>query len=344
MDGSKTAKFQMSGTLKALLRILLLLVSACLPYYFRLILGMEVDLADFLYAPVVLIVLWWPTRGTIVALSLSLLLPIFPLFVEPATPLLYNLQRGLTLFAIALLVSALSRQTKEAEQEIRQRNKELRDSFKGIIAALASAIDARDPYTYGHSERVAQYSSEIGRELGLEPHEVVTIHYAGLLHDIGKIGISEQPLHKPDALDVEEWDVMKAHPIIGAGILEPVPLLEEIVPLVSHHHERYDGTGYPNRLAREKTPLGARILAVADAFEAMTSHRPYRPALSPAKAIAVLQKGMGKQWDAEVVEALLRILEKEALRCGVGDSPELLPVLRDTRDERRREDRRTTHS
>jgi len=190
---------------------------------------------------------------------------------------------------------------------------ELRESFVGIIAALAAAIDAKDPYTRGHSERVARYAAEIARELGLEPREVETVHYAGLLHDIGKIGVSEQALYKPDALDIEEWETVKAHPVIGARILKPISLLKEIVPLVRHHHERYDGTGYPDGLAGEEIPLGARILAVADSFEVMTSSRPYSPAMPPAQAIALLQEGMGKQWDAEVVEALLRALEKERL-------------------------------
>jgi len=190
---------------------------------------------------------------------------------------------------------------------------ELRESFVGVIAALAAAIDAKDPYTHGHSERVARYAAEIARELGLETHEVETVHYAGLLHDIGKIGVSEQSLKKPDALDVKEWEVMKAHPAIGARILEPISLLKEIIPLVRHHHERCDGTGYPDGLAGEEIPLGARILAVADAFEVMTSPRPYSPAMSPAQAIALLQEGVGKQWDAEVMEALLRALEKERL-------------------------------
>ena len=140
MDGNKTAKFQMSETLKALLRIFLLLVSACLPYYFRFVLGMEVALADLLYAPVILVVLWWPTGGTLVALSLSLLLLLSHLFVEPATPLLNDLQRSLTLFAIALVMSALSRQAKEAEQEMRQRSQEL-SALNAIASTASQSLD-----------------------------------------------------------------------------------------------------------------------------------------------------------------------------------------------------------
>jgi len=319
MDATKTTNFQMSGTLRTLLRILLLLASTGLPYYFRLVLGMEIDLADFLYAPAILMVLWWPTGGTLAALSLSLFLQIFHPFINPTTPWLYDLQRSLTLFAIVLLVGALSRQTREAEQEILERNKELQESFKGIITAFALVIDAKDAYTHGHSERVARWAAEIAAELGLGPHEIETIRYAGLLHDVGKIGIDKQTLHKSDHLNDEEQDVIKAHPIIGARILEPIALLKEIAPLVRHSHENYDGTGYPDGLAGEEIPLGARILAVADAFEAMTSDRPYRHALYLTEAISLLREGMGKQWDAKAVEALFRVLERENFLCEVKD-------------------------
>jgi putative nucleotidyltransferase with HDIG domain len=181
----------------------------------------------------------------------------------------------------------------------------------GIIVALAITIDAKDPHTHGHSARVARYAAATAEELGLEPQEIENILYAGLLHDIGKIGVSEQILHKPAILDVEEWGVIKAHPITGAKILEPIPSLQRIIPLVRHHHERYDGTGYPQGLTGKEIPLGARILAVADAFEAMTYHRPYRRAMPLAQAAAILKEGMGKQWDAEVVKAFLKMLERE---------------------------------
>jgi putative nucleotidyltransferase with HDIG domain len=181
----------------------------------------------------------------------------------------------------------------------------------GVIFALAIAIDAKDSRTHGHSVRVARYAAAISEELGLESQEIENILYAGLLHDIGKIGVSEQILHKPAVLNVEEWGVIKAHPVIGAKILEPIPSFQVLIPLVRHHHERYDGTGYPERLIGEAIPLGARILAVADAFEAMTSYRPYSHALCPAQAATLLIEGMGKQWDAKVVKAFLRVLERE---------------------------------
>jgi len=176
----------------------------------------------------------------------------------------------------------------------------------GIIVALAVALDAKDSYARDHSVWVARYAVATAEELGLELQEIENILYAGLLHDIGKIGVSKQILHKPTALDVDEWKAVRAHPVIGANILEPIPSLQDVIPLVRHHHERYDGTGYPQGLAGEEIPLGARILAVADAFEAMTSYRPYRPAMSPVQATAILKEGVGKQWDAEVVKVFLR--------------------------------------
>ena len=182
-----------------------------------------------------------------------------------------------------------------------------------IIVALAIAIDAKDPYTRGHSVRVARYAAATAEELGLEPQETEAILYAGLLHDIGKIGVSELILHKPAVLNVAEWEAIRDHPITGAKILEPIPSLRKVTPMVRHHHEHYDGTGYPQGISGEKIPLGARILAVADAFEAMTSHRPYRRAMYRARATDILKRGMGKQWDAEVLRAFLRTLGRDAI-------------------------------
>jgi putative nucleotidyltransferase with HDIG domain len=182
-----------------------------------------------------------------------------------------------------------------------------------IIIALAIAIDAKDPYTRGHSVRVARYAAATAEELGLEPQETETILHAGLLHDIGKIGVSELILHKPAVLNVAEWEAIRDHPITGAKILGPIPSLRKVTPMVRHHHEHYDGTGYPQGISREKIPLGARILAVADAFEAMTSHRPYRRAMYPAQATGILKRGMDKQWDAQVVRAFLRTLGRGAI-------------------------------
>ncbi len=204
-------------------------------------------------------------------------------------------------------VIATVEQAMEAQRPMAENRRVPSDPLR-IIVALAIAIDAKDPYTRGHSVRVARYAAATAEDLGLGTHEIEAILYAGLLHDIGKIGVSELILHKPAVLNVVEWEVIRDHPIIGAKILEPIPSLRKVATMVRHHHEHYDGTGYPGGISGEKIPLGARILAVADAFEAMTSHRPYRRAMYPAQATGILKRGKSKQWDAEVLKAFLGTL------------------------------------
>jgi len=209
-------------------------------------------------------------------------------------------------------VIATVEQALEAKRPMAENRRVPGDPLR-IIVALAIAIDAKDPYTRGHSMRVAKYAAATAEELELEPQEIENTLYAGLLHDIGKIGVSEQILHKPAVLNVAEWEAIRAHPITGAKILEPIPSLRKVTPMVRHHHEHYGGTGYPQGLTGEEIPLGARILAVVDAFEAMTSHRPYRRAMHPAQAATVLKEGTGKQWDAEVLEAFFKTLERDTV-------------------------------
>jgi HD-GYP domain-containing protein (c-di-GMP phosphodiesterase class II)/HAMP domain-containing protein len=183
---------------------------------------------------------------------------------------------------------------------------ELRQSFMETVAALAQAVDAKDPYTRGHSERVTELALAIGAELKVTDDEMAVLRSAAVLHDIGKIGIAEQILRKPGPLDADEWATMRQHPDLGAGIVGPVSSLGPVVPILQHHHERWDGTGYPGRLSGEEIPLGSRILAVADAYEAMTSDRAYRNAMSVAEALSILKAGSGHQWDPRVVKAFLR--------------------------------------
>jgi HD-GYP domain-containing protein (c-di-GMP phosphodiesterase class II) len=146
--------------------------------------------------------------------------------------------------------------------------------------------------------------------MGLSPEEVDVIRHASILHDVGKIGIREKILKKPGLLTEEERREMEYHPFIGTRILQSVKLLEPVMPLVYHHHERYDGTGYPDGLKGEEIPLGSRIIAVADAFESMTSDRPYRKALPLEEALAELRRGAGRQFDPRVVEVFLRLVEE----------------------------------
>jgi response regulator RpfG family c-di-GMP phosphodiesterase len=207
----------------------------------------------------------------------------------------------------------LEEKVRERTKQLDGKNTELRTAYIQTIRALAEAIDAKDAYTRGHSERVAVYASRLGNQMGLRKEMIERIYFAGLLHDVGKIGIPDAIITKPDRLTVEEYEEIKRHPEIGAKILEPVEFLSSIVPCVRHHHEWYDGcqSGYPERLAGDQIPLPSRVILVADTVEAMTSDRPYRKALSIDVVVAELHKYSGTQFDPVVVDAFLRLLEEE---------------------------------
>jgi len=179
--------------------------------------------------------------------------------------------------------------------------RELKELNLGTITALVTAVEARDYYTRGHSEGVAKYAVAIARKIGLPPREVEDLHVAGLLHDIGKIGVSDLILNKRGSLTSEEYEVVKQHPRIGATIVGEIKPLWRIVPLIYHHHERYDGAGYPDGLAGEDIPLGARILAVADSVEAMTSSRAYRSNMSVEHSFKLIKGGGDGQLDPMLV-------------------------------------------
>jgi putative nucleotidyltransferase with HDIG domain len=178
-------------------------------------------------------------------------------------------------------------------------------AYVGAIKALAAALDCRDPYTAGHSERVSALSVMIGRQLRLEAEQLEVLRLGALLHDIGKIGIRDNVLTKAGPLTAEEFEIIKTHPTLGAHILRQVPFLTRHLPIVELHHERPDGRGYPRGLLGHATPLLARIVHVADAFDAMTTARAYRPAQTVTHAIAELWRYAGSQFDAEVVEAFV---------------------------------------
>ncbi|MDO8717186.1 MAG: response regulator [Dehalococcoidales bacterium] len=195
------------------------------------------------------------------------------------------------------------------EEEVAEQAGIIRASFFNAIRALVNALEARDKYTSGHSQRVTDIATAITRKMGLSPEATDTIVFAGLVHDIGKIGISEFILNKPASLTHEEFHEIRKHPEIGEHILAPVAVDEEIMRLVKHHHEHYDGSGYPDGLKDKQIPLGARILAVADAFEAMTSERPYRKALTPQAAYAEIERCRGTHFDPEVVDIFLKDID-----------------------------------
>ncbi len=177
-----------------------------------------------------------------------------------------------------------------------------------IATSLAGAIDAKDPYTKGHSTSVSRYSEALARAINLPEEEVERITLGALLHDVGKIGIPENILKKPDRLSDDEWAIMKQHPVIGAEkVLMPNEALRDLIPIVKYHHEQSDGSGYPEHLKGDEIPLAAKIVAVADAFHALISDRPYRKGLSLDVACNILQEGAGKQWDTNLIRKFIQI-------------------------------------
>ena len=192
----------------------------------------------------------------------------------------------------------------------------LQDSYIEMVLTLGRALDARDSYTGGHSERLADWSEATGRLLGCRDDEAQDIRWGALLHDIGKIAVPDAILRKPSKLTEEEWQVMRQHPITGEEILRPIERLRGVAGILRHHHERWDGKGYPDGLIAERIPLGARILAVVDAYSAITDERPYKPARSHDEAIAELRRSAGSQFDVKVVDAFCKMLEQRSDKAG----------------------------
>jgi len=192
------------------------------------------------------------------------------------------------------------------------RTKHLNDQLVTVertIIALATAIEAKDPYTQGHVERVANYALALGKEMGLAPLELQLLRKAAILHDVGKIGVKESVLLKPDPLSEEELNHVKAHPAIGEKICRPLQQDSLILQVIRHHHERYDGNGYPDGLAGEDVPLAARIMAVVDAYDALTSDRPYRVRVPREAVLQILKEEAGSQFDPKVAMVFVSMLE-----------------------------------
>jgi HD-GYP domain-containing protein (c-di-GMP phosphodiesterase class II) len=212
-------------------------------------------------------------------------------------------------------IAELARIFNDASQQLDQYDADNRKlmlaverGYLEILRALVNAIEAKDSYTAGHSQRTAELALHIGRALELGDDELRELEIGGLLHDIGKIGIAEQILRKPAQLDDAEMRVMRGHPAIGDGIVGDVAMLARIRSSVRNHHERWDGSGYPDGLRGEEIPLGARIIAVADTYDAITSDRCYQPGRPPVESIPILRRLAGQQLDARVVQALFAAL------------------------------------
>ncbi|MEW5865607.1 MAG: HD-GYP domain-containing protein [Bacillota bacterium] len=208
---------------------------------------------------------------------------------------------GTLLFFIPLLLARYSF----------QEYMKMRELYVGTVHGLAAALEAKDKYTRGHSDRVAQYAVAISRQLRMPESEVEKVEFTGLLHDIGKIGVPDELLSKSGELRTDEFARIREHPVTGAKILSEINFLREVAATIRCHHERLDGRGYPSGLTDKDIPLNARILAVADAYDAMTSNRPYRRGYPPQEAVKRLLSGSGKQFDPEVVRALVEHLKRQ---------------------------------
>ena len=192
------------------------------------------------------------------------------------------------------------------------------DGHENVILSLALAIEAKDPYTEGHCARLAEYATLMGRDLGLPERELTQLRMAAMLHDVGKIAIPETVLRKPSSLSEEERELFRAHPVIGERICRPLRSARAILPAIRHHHERWDGRGYPDGLKGEEIPLPARIIALVDAFDAMVSDRPYRSGIPILEALDIVRANIGPQWDPDLVERFLSLLAQGKLPINTG--------------------------
>jgi len=221
---------------------------------------------------------------------------------------------GVVLFAIIYLWVQEVKDRRKVEVinvELLTTQEELKEANIDAMKALITGEEARDPYISGHSRRVTEYTMAIADKLKMSEEEKKHMEYAGNLHDIGKIGISDAILHKAGKLNEDEWKIIKKHPEVGVGILASLKFLPEEKILIRHHHERYDGAGYPDGRKGENIPLGSRILAVADSFDAMNSKRSYRPPLSKEKIIKELETAKGTQFDPKIVDIFLDIIKQD---------------------------------
>ena len=214
-------------------------------------------------------------------------------------------------------LSAAYQQSLRYAQDVRRLYQQLQRSMYQSLVGLCAAIEAKDAYTRGHSERVGAWSRRLAERLGVGTDDAERIGQAGLLHDIGKIGVPESVLGKRGPLAEEEWQVMRRHPLLGAQIVAPFEMLAGVDTLIRHHHERIDGSGYPDGLRADEVPLGCRIIAVADVYDALTSDRPYRSAWSHDRAMAVLFEEAGRVLEARVVSAFAHVVGDVVVRRAV---------------------------
>ncbi|MGC8763428.1 MAG: HD domain-containing phosphohydrolase [Acidobacteriota bacterium] len=284
----------------------------------------EVDRENY-YAPIVRLKTqstWWVALSIVGALAVGLYLA--RLITRPISTLAEvsrdlargNFQRRADVKSLTEIgdlgraFNAMADEIQEYIERVEAAAQETQQLFMDSIRAIANALDAKDPYTRGHSERVSAYSMIVGREFGLDERSLRIMEISSLLHDVGKIGIEDRILRKPGALTAEEFEVMKTHPSKGAQILGSIPQMREIIPGIRHHHEKWSGGGYPDGLKGEAIPLLARIIGVADAFDAMTTNRPYQKAMTPVQAANRINELQTVVYDPAVVSAFNRAFQR----------------------------------
>jgi len=223
---------------------------------------------------------------------------------------------------LATTFNTMSDELEHFVEDLKRAAEENKALFMGSIQMLAGAVDEKDPYTRGHSDRVTKYSLLIAEEMGEDAEFLEILRVSAQLHDVGKIGIEDGILKKPGALTPEEFEIMKTHTSKGANILRPVPQLREMLPGIELHHESLDGSGYPYGLKGDEIPLLARVIAVADTFDAVTTNRPYQKAFDPGEAVNILRKLSGKRLDPKAVDALLTVFQRGDIRL-----PNSMPAM-----------------
>ncbi len=231
-------------------------------------------------------------------------------------PFMLVVERLLLVPYFYVIIMAIHREIVDEVLEVNQEKVALnRKMYDSTIQALVSSLEIKDYYTRGHAKRVTKYCQRLGQAMGFSEEQLTDLYYGAVLHDIGKIGVHEGILNKPEGLAWPERKAIEKHPENGANVVGSLDNLRHIVPTILHHHERWDGTGYPKGLRGEQIPLNARVVAVADAYDAMTTDRAYRTALTHEQAVQELKDGRGKQFDPEIVDLFLDILREESIVC-----------------------------
>lgn len=269
--------------------------------------GLHVFFRNLLFLPVFLAAIWFGMRSTVLVLACISIVYVGHVWLQWSNNVAENLnQYGhvISLWAVGVTAGAMASAERRAKQA-------MLDMQEGALAGLVTALDAREHGTGQHSLRVRDYAVRIGSAMGMGEHALHVIGQGALLHDIGKIGIPDEILLKPGELSSTEWELMRQHTQIGHEILNRVPLLNDVADIVLTHHERFDGTGYPAGLKGEEIPVGARIFAVADVFDALTTDRPYRQAMAVERATSMIVEESGKHFDPEVIDAFV----SAQLRC-----------------------------